>query len=384
MKRKISDLLDDYRAEDVKLGNRNPLSARRIRKRTMLQIQSKRTVSYRWMIRVAVAVAAVMSLMLSVYAADVALNDGKMVYRLFGRLMNEKQAGLVADIGRDFEGSITSNGTVITPIKAMADDNHFYLHLRVEAPEGVVLPDLSEEEWYYYSFENLKPYYYNVNGSKLTHKTERCLKVERYNKEGGHWSSLICDNVTTTLPDENPNDNVKEFVLKINGHAKFSGLNGPGQMRLVFYGLYIQQWGDPVGQEMIAGNFTIDIGINDINRDDSRLVVDAEGYTFYNKEYDFYTTIEKMTITPLTITLEYTHTDPNNDYIFPKGGPIQFVMMDGSTVNAVESYYDAAAHEWPHPDSIVGVGDYTSFDLPVAVKEIDYILVNGEHVIDVN
>lgn len=384
MKQIISDLLDDYRVEDMKLGENTPLSARNIRKITMRQIEQKHNVSFRWSARAAVAVAVVMSLMLSVYAADAAFNDGKMVYHLFGRHMNEKQAGVVEDIGRDFEGNVSSNGTVITPIKAMADDNHYYLHLRVEAPEGVVLPDLSEEEGYYYSFENLKPYYYNVNGSKLTHKSERCLKVERYDEAGGHWCPVTCDNAATTLPDDDPTDNMKEFVLKINGHAKFSGLNGPGQMRVVFYGLYIQQWGHPDGRELLAGNFSIDIGINDINRDESRLVVDVGGYTFYNEEYDFYTTISQMTITPLTITLDYTHTEPNYAYIFPKGGPVQFVMMDGSVVDAAVSYYDATAHEWPHPDSVVGVGDYTSFDFPVAVKEIDYILVNGEHKIDVN
>ena len=57
-------------------------------------------------------------------------------------------------IGQTFEGGVTSNGTTMTPVAALADRHAYYLRLRVEAPEGVVLPDLDEDVDGYYQLMN--------------------------------------------------------------------------------------------------------------------------------------------------------------------------------------------------------------------------------------
>ncbi|MBQ9762469.1 MAG: hypothetical protein IJV82_05255 [Oscillospiraceae bacterium] len=380
MKRSISDLLDDFQVDPLEVEMKTPLSGRSIKNKTMRSLNEKRTMHLRWVARVAAVAAVMMSLMLTVYAADMVLNDGKVVHKLFGKEMTEKQVEVVESIGREFHDSITANGTTITPIQSMADDMVYYLHLRVEAPEGVVLPDVSEEDAYYYTFEPRKMYYYNENGSKFELNGFPDMLVERYDAIQRQWKMVVSDSSTEALPDDDPTDNVKEFVLQIN----YKGWNRSDQFRVNIGGLYIEQWGNDTGTQLLSGGFSFDITINDENRTDMKLVVDAQDYSFYNEEYDYTTTVSKIIITPLRITVEHTHTEPNNKYIFPKGGPIQLVMKDGTVVDAMEPYYNAAAHEWPHPDSIVGVVNRSTFDVPVVVADIDYVLINGEHKIDVN
>lgn len=382
MKRNISELLDGLPVDDIELQNTSLLSTRRIKEKTMGRIGAKKTVKFHWMSRVAVVAVVVMALTVTAFAADTVLNEGRLFGGYFGDILSGKQIEVVDDIGRTFGESITVNGTTITPIRAVADEDHYFLHLRVEAPEGVVLPDVSEEDGYYYTFENSKSHYYNVSGIKLPHDYQRRMKVQ-YEFEG-KWYDMSFNHGVTTLADADPTDNVKEFVLRLHSDSNFTIFNGPWPKRLIFYGLYIERWGKEDGRELLTGSFGIDIGLNDENRQDSKLVVDAQDLSFYNEEYDYTTTLHEITITPLTITLDYSSTDPSNKYIFAKGGPIQLVMKDGSIVEAVDAYYDAVAHSYPHPDSIAGVGNYSCFDEPVVVEDIDYLLVDGEHIIDVN
>lgn len=385
MERKISDLLDGIHADNVDVKANAPLSARRIKGKTMKRIAKKNTVGFKWISRAAAVAAVIAAMTVTVFAADTVLNEGKLFGGYFGTSLSDKQIELIDDIGRTFGESVTSNGTTITPIRAVADSGHYYLHLRVEAPEGVVLPDVSEEDGYYYDFENTKSYYYSVSGLKKSFDPQRMMKLEYVQEmDGGFLQNISFNSGVTTLADEDPTDNVKEFVIRLHNDSDHAIFNGPYEKRLIFYGLYIQRWGQYDGQELLTGSFGINIGLNDENRDESKLVVDAQDLSFYNEEYDFTTTLHEITITPLTITLDYSSTTPNNKYIFAKGGPIQLVMKDGRIVEAVDAYYDAAAHAWPHPDSIVGVGDYSTFDEPVVVEDIDYILVNGEYTIDVN
>jgi hypothetical protein len=386
MKHNISDLLDDLPVGDMELQQTSLLSSRRIKERTMGIIGAKNKTTIRLFGRVAAIAAAIMLLTVSVLAADVALNDGALFGNFFGTSLSGKQIQVIDDIGRTFGESITSNGTTITPIRAVADKDHYFLHLRVEAPEGVVLPDVSEEDGYYYDFQNSKSYYYNVNGSKFPHDSERRMKLQyETDMYGQSLGFMSFNHGVSTLFDEDPTDNVKEFVIRLHSESNSVSFNGPSQKYLTFYGLYIQRWGHEDGRELLRGVFNISIGLNDENREDAKLEIDAGDISYYNEENDFTTTLHKITITPLTITLDYTCTDPNNKYIFGKGGPIQMVMKDGSTVEAVDAYLDASSRDWPHPDSIVGVGNYTQFKEPVVLEDIDYLIVGYDGVIfDVN
>lgn len=380
MERKISDMMDHVRDDRVELTGSSPLSARRIRRMTLERTESKRSVSLRWLGKVAVVAAVFMALTVTVFATDVVLGEGKLLGRFFGNEFSDRQMEVVEDIGRGYHESVTDNGATITPIEAISDANNLYLHIQIEAPEGVVLPDLDEEEGYFYDFEPSMPValydqYYERWG------------VRMYYFHSGHqeWMRSGPEHEVKALKDEDPTDNVKEFVVRLTIYGdSVNFFNGTTEKYIVIKGLFIRKRMDTYTEEVLRGNFPIDITIQDENWEDMKLVVDVDDLTIYNEEYDFTTTIKKIEITPLTITVEYDSTEANDSYVFPKGGPIQLVMKDGSIVDAVDAYYNAAEHSYPHPDSVVGVCDFTWFDDVIVLEDIDYILVDGQHRIDID
>lgn len=382
MKRSISDLLDGVYEDGIGLERSAPLSARRIREKTMKNIGTKKTVRFRWLARVAVVAAAIMALTLTVFAADAVFGEGKLVTKLFGKELSEGQMELVEDIGRDFTEAYTSNGTTVTPIMGIADEDFYFLHLRVEAPEGVVLPDLDGEEGYYYDFQPNWDQYADFNQYLYAQR----MKIE-YHWEENHdqWFAMDCDHTVKTLADDDPTDNVKEFVIRFRNGSDVSIFNGPWEKRLSFHGLYVRkQFNGTYCEKVLDGDFIFEIHIDDENREATKLVIDAEDLTFRNEEYGYTTVLHEIKITPLAITLDCTCTEANNKYIFGRGGPIELVMKDGTVIEAMEAYYDASAHKYPHPDSVVGIAYEACFDLPIVVSDIDYLLINGEHIIDVN
>lgn len=380
MERKISDLVDAICEDEIDLGRSAPLSSKRIKDMTMEQFETEKPVSLRWLGRVAAVAAVIMALTITVFATEAVLGEGKLLGQFFGKELSDKQMEVAEDIGRGFTGSVCTNGTTVTPIEAVADEDDMYLHLRVEAPEGVVLRDLSEEDGYYYDFEPSCP----PGNTKYDDDYWR-MRIEYYWDNGhGEWHEMDVSHTVTTLADEDPTDNVKEFVIKFSCNDDYAIFNGPWEKYLHFQGLFIRKRMSTYNEEMLRGRFTLDVRINDEDRDDMKLVVDVDDVTVYNAEYDFTTTIKKIEITPLSITVDFESTQANNKYVFPKGGPIRLVMKDGTVVDAVDAYYNAAEHTYPHPDSVVGVGDRSCFDEIIVLSDIDYILIGGVHIVDVN
>ena len=77
---------------------------------------------------------------------------------------------------------------------ALADRNVYYLRLRVEAPEGTVLPDLDEDT----------EGYYQLSGNKTGEFIE-------YDFSAYHMYGY--NQYLNWLPDKDPTDNQKEVVL---------------------------------------------------------------------------------------------------------------------------------------------------------------------------
>ena len=60
--------------------------------------------------------------------------------------LNDGQKALLDEIGTTNLPPVTSGGTTLTPLAAIADEHTLYLRLRLEAPEGTALPDMGEQE----------------------------------------------------------------------------------------------------------------------------------------------------------------------------------------------------------------------------------------------
>lgn len=397
MKYNISDLLDEIMEDDLTLQDRTPLSARRIKSKTLASFPKKRTITLRWLPKAAVIAAVIVALSASVYAVDAVFNDGEVFEKFSDHLFfsNTASSGfdqsptqkptetippftgsqeeLIDDMDRNFAESVTSNGTTITPIRAIADENNYYLYLRVQTPEGVSLPDMTEE--YYYSFDG------------RGHEKHRLdlYYCENAGSDAARWEPAWILNWARPLEDENPEDNAKEFVLQLSTNTNGLQLNGPHPKKLIIRNLHIIKKYDPLGDvELFSGEVVLDITLYNENSEGQSLVLRPDDLTFYNEGYDYTTTVKKIIITSLAIEMDISYTQPNNKYIFPYGGPVQLVMKDGRVIDALEAYYNAQEHWYPHPDSIVGVVSKNKFNEPIVVGEIDYLLFNGEIIVDVN
>lgn len=366
MKRNISDMLNEIAPEDLVIREKTPLSSGRIRKRTMDTMGEKKIRRARWVPKVALIAAILVSMMVTAFAADAILNEQRIFGGFFGTELSDRQVDQMEDIGKTFGQSVTSYGTTITTLEAVADENTMYLHLKVEARDGVALPDLNEDE--YYSFTETRGF---VDIMKA------------WSDPSQKWVRMYVSYHVTALADEDPSDNVKEFVVRFEENGTYTIFNGPWKKVLTIPGLYIINKHTNEKQTLFRGDFEFDVTINDENRSESKLVIEVDDATYYDEQYDFTTTISKVTITPLRIDVEFTFTQSNDRYIHPAGGPVELVMKDGTVIKAKDAYLDARQSGY-HPDSIVAAGGYRWFKVPIVVEDIDYLRIGDDYIADVN
>lgn len=367
MKQRISDLLNDISVEDVRIREKTPLSERRICWRTMDKIAQKKKRIIRWLPRVAMIAAVIMVMTVTVFAADVVWNDGALLSVFFGKEPSTDEMQLMDDIGCNIGDSVTENGATVTAIQAVADNDTVWIHLRVEAPEGVILPDIPDDD----------TYFYYLAGRNLTD-----VKLQHRESEKGKWQTTSTTHSVKPIPDHNPEDNTKEFIVifySIHGGS----FNRGGELRLIMPGLYIHKGKSSEQQTLFTGRFVFDIAIDAEKMEQRNLVVDAGNVSFYNEEYDYTTTVEKITISPLHVDISCTYTEPNCKYIFPYGGPLDIVMKDGTVIHALDAYSDAREQNVADPDDVTGAR-LTCLDAPIVVENIDYIVLGGEYTFDVN
>ena len=308
----LLDLLDSLDEQQVDLSQDVPLSQARIKELTMKNInpKGKRTVRFTSRLLIAAAVAAVMSV--TAIAAGYILGAGTLFQDFFtsqGEPLSGSQVDQLNEIGQTFEGGVTSNGATITPVAALADENIYYLRLRVDAPEGVVLPDRGDDE----------TGYYQVFGPDASMDLDLSAC-----EDGGFVSSLQC------LPDADPEDGEKEFVLRFEAQPgsglKFNdGITKP----LTIHGLWVQG-SDKEYSQVFGGEFVFDIGLHFESR---VLQIPCEGLQWHSEAYHYTSTLEEMTISPLSLYVKYHADQPDDPSIGTAPGPISVLLRDGTVLS---------------------------------------------------
>ena len=259
MKRNISDLLDRYPAEDVELGGNSPYSSNRIKEITMKNIHTETKSRKRGFkpARLLVAAAVAAAFTVSALAAG-RLLGGELFGDVFSRGNDSLTPGQMETIDRlvqTFEGqdgaapaAVTDNGASITPLAALADGNIYYLRLRVEAPEGTALPDLDWER---------DGACYQLFGPEAADR----LTLEP--AQGAYPADAFGYQLDfRPLPDSEPNDNVKEFVVQFTNLSDDGiALNDGVSKQLTIHGLWTQD-SDKVYTPIFTGEFAFDIGLN--------------------------------------------------------------------------------------------------------------------------
>lgn len=144
MKRNISDLLDSYPVEGLDLGITTPYSSSRIKELTMNKVSMNKPRKHVRPLRFLAVAAIISTLTVSALAVGHVLGAGALLQNFFAEKngsLSDGQIQVIDQMGKTFENGVTSNGTTITPIAALADENVYYLRLQIKAPEDMILPD---------------------------------------------------------------------------------------------------------------------------------------------------------------------------------------------------------------------------------------------------
>ena len=383
MKRNISDLLDRYPAEDVELGGNSPYSSNRIKEITMKNIHTETKSRKRGFkpARLLVAAAVAAAFTASALAAG-RLLGGELFGDVFSRGNDSLTPGQMETIDRlvqTFEGqdgaapaAVTDNGASITPLAALADENVYYLRLRVEAPEGTALPDLDWER---------DGACYQLFGPEA----DDHLTLEP--AEGAYPADTFGYQLNfRPLPDSEPNDNVKEFVVQFTNLSDDGiALNDGVSKQLTIHGLWTQD-SDKAYTPIFTGEFAFDIGLNfqsqllDLAVDGLTWSTQAED-EFRGVAYDVTNTVKQMSLSPLSLSYRYTTTLPaDNNWIDAGLGPVEIVLTDGTSIPCIHGRDTDLGNSQAGTRELEG---FVVFDQPLDLSQVDH-LQYGDNKIPVN
>lgn len=390
MKRNISDLLDQYPAEDMELGGNTPYSPTRIKEITMnnienMDVKTNRAVKRFRPARLLVAAAVAAALSVSALAAG-RLWGGELFRDVFEKggssALSQGQLETIDRLAQGFEGqdgsippAVSDNGATITPIAALADENIYYLRLRVEAPEGTALPDLDMDR---------DGAVYQLFGPEGADHID--LEPGAYPENASFGYQLEF----RALPDSEPNDNIKEFIVQFTNLSDGGiTLNDGVSKVLTVHGLWVQNQ-DKDYTPIFTGKFAFDIGLNFQSQS---VNVDAEGSTwstraedeFRNKVYNVTNTVKEMSLSPLSLSYRYTTTLPrlprDNNWIGASLGPVEIVLKDGTVISTLHGCdTDINASSSGEEQELEG---FRVFDQPLDLSQVDYVQY-GDSKIPVN
>lgn len=356
MKRNISDMLDVCSDEAVELNNETPLSPARIKELTMNKIMQNSPNKSRIPMRLLTIAAIIAVLSVSALAVGYVLGAGALFQDFFenkGGALTTGQIEVMDQIGKAFEGGVTSNGTTITPIAALADENVYYLRLRIEGPEDMILPE----------YNNETDGYYQLFGKDVEETMTLDLQADAYRTKG-YSSDFLW------LPDDDPSDNVKEVVVRIMAQAGTDlRFNDNVSKTLTIHGLWLQS-PDKAYTQILDGDFAFDIGLHY----ESKVVqLEAGGLTWRDDEYEYTSTLKSLAISPLSLSYRFTATKPGYDRAIPAAGPFKVVLKDGNTVSMRDAPGSSSGEE------------YLVFDVPLDLTQVDYVQYGGHKIaVEVN
>ncbi len=400
MKMRISDLLDGYREDALITGEATPLSLKRIEKMTMGAIKPQKKHPIRRFVPKVLAAAAMISMLTVTAIAEerewkvsdwfrpaVAqqlqekekldqLHDQEQWQQetIWKQTVNESHLKVIDEHGKIVNQSVTQNGATVTLLALYGDEYVLNLYFRVEAPEGTVLPDGLKYRFAKGTFTAVRP-------------------PPGYDRDWGG------SNVPEAIPDEDPTDNVKDFILSLK-HGR-DGSENPAMKQWNFHddvpktvvlpGFYIKTGYEKVDyrykdtyERLFLGPFEFDItNTHEVKRKE----IDVTGCEYsghvqtawhpgkeiYEFDYTYTVTPTRLTVSPFTAEIELLHST-SGDYQYAIVD-FQIVMKDGTTHTYGEfgGYVCCESGDgWAK--------NVVRFTTPIDPEQIDYILIgNLEH-----
>lgn len=359
MTERFSDLWEGVDAPELTGEGAAPLDGERVRNLVRARIAPKK--ARRPVRKLLLAAGTAAALALGAGAAAGYFTPSQVFAPYFGEEdapLTDGQREVLDTVGQTFTQGVTSNGATLTPVAALADQNCYYLRLRVEAPAGTALPDLDGDTQGYYQLSGME------KGEEID------LDLSAYQDYG--WNLSL-----DWLPDDDPTDNVKEVVLRFTGQTGtvldfHDGISKP----LTIHGLWVQS-PDKEYTPVFTGEFTFDIGLYF----ESQVVeADTLGATWTDSAYGFTNRLEKLTLSPLSLSCRYSTTLEENGVIGAALGDLRIVLKDGTVFWPRETIaWDLEKRDPRFDDSSVKdtfVHTYDTcdvFDAPLDLSQVDYI-----------
>ena len=397
MKRKISELMEHIRVADLEMDANTPLSSTRIKELTMSKVKANKP--RRNVLRVLLAAAAIISLLaVTAFAEENVIKAGEWFRGLFDEEMSDSQVEVINDLGRVFEEQTqTSEGTAVTMHAAYGDAYVLHLYFSVEAPEGTVLPD------------DILYTFHDGNAEYTDFEARYQLLTPG---KGAPYKSISQQVEIEALPDDDPNDNRKDFHMLVNGQAGTKGNFNDGYTKYFNISGIWQQIpnvnDDEDGYELLApGTFSFEVGL--IEAAEMIELKAAEGFVYVGEKTRFWThdspcvsyckenltgetdpetglpihseswnyqvTVKKLSISSTSVEWEVEYTCDNEQ--LNCGLEYCVVMKDGSRaeLSVVGSRSDAPPWLTGGP----GIGEGLNyFNVPIDLAEVDYVLIGDE------
>lgn len=408
MKRNISDMLDHMTVEAMDLDRSTPLSSQRIKELTMMKINHKEKKSRRMGVKLLALAAAISMLGVTAFAAEEIFGAGDFFRNILGiRLqesrdraaengldvtyaesISEEQVQVVNELGQVYEAqSFTDQGTTMTMTAAYADENIVHMYLKLEAPTGTVLPD-----GILYTF------------CDWNREDDYCMFTP--GEDAPYDSIGFSSDCIQVLPDDDPTDNKKEFLVTLtnsfsrdvkfnDGHAKYLNIDGIWQQ-------VVNVNGDDDGYTLIApGRFTFDFGMvnearaveldvqgltyggdksrtwthdspcNDLCQENLTGETDpATGLPIHGESWNYSVTAKKLELSPLSARWECSYECDDQTMGFGLGFAV--VLKDGTTVPTLN-----IGGMW---DGDGESGGTTYFAVPVDLEQVDHVLIGDSEI----
>lgn len=341
----MTDLLDGWEDGSVELPPPAGMSPERIKERTMEQIRQTKRPRRRMGVRLLACAALAAVFTVSAMAAYHLWGPGELFdpfFTLESAPLNGGQKELLDQIGATDLPPVTSNGVTLTPLAAVADEHTLYLRLRLEAPEGTVLPDMGEQE------------------DHIAHDVEL---VDADTGERLNWGMQKA----RFLPDDTPGDNSLELVFMLLGSPRgVNWIDGTSKILTIYdLGLYPDDGGDM----RLEGEWSFSL---DGFYPSKAVEVNPIGATRWDERTERMVTLEGLTLSPLAASFTTSYPTWGDERGILALAEIELVFQDGSTV----SFDCGSGNTSQGPDGEGGVVYFTgvySFDAPLDLTQLDHI-----------
>ena len=344
MEYRIVDLLDCIQDSSVSIGTENHASATKIKELTMEKINAENKKNKRPVRKAArvVLLAAVFVLLLSVtaFAAhELRLTD--LFREVFGQV-SESQEEVLEEISvPELPGAVTSQGTTITPVAAIVDEYMYYIRFRIQAPEGTMLNLPAPNEGVF-----------QICDSPMDTFTSDAYFI-------GHCMEL-------SWIDDTPGDNTLDLIIQIMGqYGQEAKFNDGVSKTLRIDGIWMQSPSQDF-TKILDGVWEFEVGT--VYPQVIRKELDITGVTTVCPETGYTVRLDKMSISPLCLTREYSYDEYEEAPGMPSApgpGLTSVVMKDGTKAEIAGVGIESSGK--------TSCAGYFYFAAPIDIDQVAYI-----------